>query len=367
METQLHVFASAPNKIENFAKTSGNFSKQHFYLNQKSYFRIDVNEEMSVKGRNQNLQLGIEPDNDIEKWTIHKFFKGKNLPKLISNSVNANHVFIYTKSNKLFCFGSHFNDTEKVIHEITHIKLNSSLKSIASGFNFSLFLSINGIVYGVGSNDYGEIGQPSTICNTTSYKILKIEKLSNIKQIQCCDNSSYALNENGQIFSFGDNLFGELGISSRLTSDNHYQIHKVLIENEIIYISAGGCHVCCIDKNKNIFVFGANDEGECGLSREIKKIFEPKKLIIKNEMIHTIQCGYTHTIFTTENDKFYSCGTNKQNECLLFLNDENDEDVFQPQLISTQKISQFIDQETIVKLIAGRNETFIVTSPQCFI
>ena len=95
------------------------------------------------------------------------------------------------------------NKKKEIINEIEDIQFKSPLKAISSGESHSLFLLMNGNVYAVGDNKYGQIGLGKDIRNVN--KITEIKKLSNIKikKIKCAALSSYVLDENGQLYSFG--------------------------------------------------------------------------------------------------------------------------------------------------------------------
>ena len=275
--------------------------------------------------------------------------------------MNGWHVFIYTKSNKLFSCGYNskgqlgINGKKKqLINEIKYIKFKSNLKSIASGVCHSLFLLITGEVYGVGSNEDMQINFDKNIDGFD--KITQIEKLSNIEEIQCCERSSYVLNKYGQLYSFGYNKYGELGQNKK---NPKFGIGKVLIDSQVKFISAGGFHVWCMDKKNDIYVFGANDEAECGMGMDIGKISKPTKLLMDGNInVKSIACGHSHSIVKTMDDKYYSCGTNDDGECLIKSNDD-EEYVWTLQLID--EIKKHVNNERIVKLIPGKSVTFIVT------
>ena len=77
-----------------------------------------------------------------------------------------------------------------------------------------------------------------------------------------------------------------------------FGINKII--NKYKKISCGAFHVCCIDIKNNIYTFGDNSDGQCGISKEIKKISCPKLLEV-NENIQSIDCGAYHTIIKTSN------------------------------------------------------------------
>ena len=78
-------------------------------------------------------------------------------------------------------------------------------KAVAAGFNHSLILKTDGSVLGFGSNDYGQAGQ---ISGTTYAKApTPISGLSRIRSISAGTDSSFAIAESGQLYSWGYNSY----------------------------------------------------------------------------------------------------------------------------------------------------------------
>ena len=247
------------------------------------------------------------------------------------------------------------------INEIEYVKFQNKLKSIYSGHQHTLFLLTNGNVFVVGSNQYGQIGEGKHIDHCPTIKQMK--KLSNIKQIACCRYTSYALDKNGQLYSFG---------AQHHWSNNWYYISysrcigikKISKEIEFRYIKCGKIHVGCMSEKNKLYTFESNDKGQCGVPQlhqyenKNKIIRAPRELILPNEIVQDIDCGNFHTLIKTKNGNYYSCGRNSNGQCLLFNKEEK---IQSPTLIPLDKIKKIFSPKRIVKLIAGRQTTLILT------
>ena len=77
-----------------------------------------------------------------------------------------------------------------------------------AGENYNLSLDKEGNVWSWGAGLYGELGSTATNISTPT----KINGLSNIKNIACGNNTSYAVTDKGEVYSFGLNANGEGGI-----------------------------------------------------------------------------------------------------------------------------------------------------------
>jgi alpha-tubulin suppressor-like RCC1 family protein len=75
----------------------------------------------------------------------------------------------------------------------------SNIIQVSGGYYHSLFLASNGIVYGAGSNNYGQLGSP----DQTSIPVPT--PLTNIIQIAAGLQNSYFLASNGTVYAVGEN------------------------------------------------------------------------------------------------------------------------------------------------------------------
>ncbi|MCE3040475.1 RCC1 domain-containing protein [Helicobacter anatolicus] len=143
-------------------------------------------------------------------------------------------------------------------------------QSINTGTQTTLMLSENGNVYGCGRNGYGELAIGNTINSST---FIKSPYLKNIKKICLSFNSGVgqvlAINEDGELFSWGYNGFGALGNGN---TNNLSIPQKIILEKKIIDI-----HTCVweyygwsqmsliITEDGSVFASGYNGQKQLGV------------------------------------------------------------------------------------------------------
>ena len=129
------------------------------------------------------------------------------------------------------------------------------------GFQQSLFLDSDGNVFSVGDNEYGELDLGH---NTKQNVLSKIFNIPPIHTISCVGSSSYLIDFEGNLWSFGDNEYGQLGHADK-TNINTPKVINTL--KDIHQISHGSCgyHFFAKNSQNQIFVSGSNTQGQLGL------------------------------------------------------------------------------------------------------
>ena len=79
-------------------------------------------------------------------------------------------------------------------------------------------------------------------------------------------------------------------------------------ENRIVQISAGGRFSAVISEKGDLFMFGVNKCGQCGVGSRIQRqIMIPAKINLKDKAVH-IECGANHSLLISQNGSIYSWG-----------------------------------------------------------
>jgi alpha-tubulin suppressor-like RCC1 family protein len=177
---------------------------------------------------------------------------------------------------------------------------------ISSGHTHTLFLNRNGEVYSYGSNEYGQLGIINDAINISNPILIPITK--NIIQISAGANHSLLLDNKGLVYSFGLGTYGRLGLG-----DNENRYIPTLIDglSNISQISAGNCYSLALTKEGNIYFFGFPVVGKseklpvliCGINNIIKISSSKGKRQYDKWMSG-------HSLLLNNEGKVYSFGTN---------------------------------------------------------
>jgi alpha-tubulin suppressor-like RCC1 family protein len=202
---------------------------------------------------------------------------------------------------------------------IFNIKFPAKAKSISSGNGFMLILDTDNNVWSFGSNQYGKLGLGPEYEEGTDYPILlSWDKESKAKFITCGEDHSIIIDINDNVWSFGLNENGQLGLGD----DNNRNIPILIPNFKAKFVACGGYHSVLIDMSDNVWTCGWNIEGQLGLGdNDNRNVFDQ----IPDFKTKFVSCGDIHTMFIDINDNVWGCGWNEYGQ--LGLGDDENKNI----------------------------------------
>jgi alpha-tubulin suppressor-like RCC1 family protein len=180
---------------------------------------------------------------------------------------------------------------------------------LSAGGTYSLVRTSQGLVYSFGAGDERTGNGRETTDN--DYNIPMPIKINNIVAVSVGWNYSLILNDQGQVFSFGGNYYGQLGLG--LSRGEVVTFPTKTIDDQkvgkIVAISAGHDHSLILNSQGQVFSFGSNEDGKLGLGTKEKFYPEPMRIGALENII-AISAGYNHSLFLNSQGQAYSCGGN---------------------------------------------------------
>ncbi|KAM6151496.1 X-linked retinitis pigmentosa GTPase regulator [Rhynchocyon petersi] len=232
-----------------------------------------------------------------------KFWFKKDVPVCIS--CGDEHTALVTGHNKLYVFGSNSwgqlgLGSKSSVCKPTCVKALKSekVKFAACGRDHTLVATEGGNVYSTGGNNEGQLGLGDTEERNTFCVITFFTSQHKIKQLSAGSSTSAALTENGELFMWGDNSEGQIGLDKL---SNVCVPHQVTIGKPITWISCGYYHSAFVTTEGELYTFGETDGGKLGhpLGQLINYRI-PQLVHGISEKVIQVACGGGHTVVLTE-------------------------------------------------------------------
>ncbi|MES2922712.1 MAG: HYR domain-containing protein [Verrucomicrobiota bacterium] len=186
--------------------------------------------------------------------------------------------------------------------DISGVLATKTLAGIAAGYNFSLAVSSDGKVFSWGSNVYGQLGNNSTTDSPFPVAVADSGVLAG-KTIVAVKAGMYhglALSSDGKVYAWGENVDGQLGNNSNLRSSVPVAVDTSgpMAGKTVVAIAAGAFHGMALTADGMVFAWGAN-AGRLGNGNTIGSTV-PVAVMSTGELagkpLHSIAAGYDHSM-----------------------------------------------------------------------
>jgi alpha-tubulin suppressor-like RCC1 family protein len=193
-------------------------------------------------------------------------------PAMIPNLSNVSdiygghyHSFAVDNSGKLWSWGK--NDRGQLGHGAALaipkapevVSGLTNVVSCAGGESFSLVLTSDGNIHGMGDNTYGQLGSTTTEFVAAPTQITGI---GSVAEIAVGSNHCLARTTDGKVWAWGLNLNGQVGItSSTLFLAQPAQVAGL---SNIVSISAGYAHSVAVSSDGKVWTWGSNSNKQLG-------------------------------------------------------------------------------------------------------
>jgi alpha-tubulin suppressor-like RCC1 family protein len=240
----------------------------------------------------------------------YRIYCGKDDSLILYNGI------IYTSGAKNCGQGSTHDSNGKKIKTFTemssffssNINKNNKIVSASIGSEHCSFINNNGDLYMSGSNGFGQLGihvGMQDLLPRFYHVPIQIMNIKNVIQSSCGQAHTFILTKNG-LFSAGDNMFGQLGLSKFNFPNDSFTLVPL---NNVIDIKCKHHHSMALTK-EGLFGCGLNDFHQLGITDlSIDKFNSFQKININN--IISFSTGNDHSIaLTTEGLFITGCRIN---------------------------------------------------------
>ena len=176
--------------------------------------------------------------------------------------------------------------------------------SVACGESHTVAIKSNGELWAWGYNTYGQLGLGEGVGSQSTPQQVGID--TNWVSVACGQYQTLAINANGELWAWGSNAYGKLGIGTATMRYNTPQ--RVGTDTNWDSVACGEDHTLAINANGELWAWGWNDYGQLGLGHTTTK-YTPQRVGTATNWV-SVACGGNHTMAINSNREIWTCGLN---------------------------------------------------------
>lgn len=262
---------------------------------------ITHSDEVFVFGLNCSNCLGT---GDNQSTIVPKKLDVLCGKKIISLSYGSGpHVLLATEGGEMYAWGHNGysqlgNGTANQGISPAQVTSNLTQKKVtevACGSHHSMALTLDGEVYAWGYNNCGQVGSGSTANQPTPRKVSNLLQSKVVVSITCGQTSSMAVLDNGEAYGWGYNGNGQLGLGNngnQLTPCRLTALQGMCV----LQIVSGYAHSLALTDEGLLYAWGANTYGQLGTGNKSNQL-SPVQIMMEKEsrIVEIAACHSTHT------------------------------------------------------------------------
>jgi len=278
-------------------------------------------------GRNNYGQLGL---GDTAQHNDPTAVSGMTRVGIIAISAGADHSLAIASNGYVYAWGNNnFGQLGDgtTTSRTTPVQVkgaggsgNLTAVAVAAGGNHSLALMNNGRVYAWGDNTFGQLGDDTTTNRSTPVQVkgMNYFELDYVTAIAAGSGSSYALSGNGYVWAWGHNNAGQLGDGTTTNRSTPVWVRGVGGAGELAYvtaIAAGSDHALALRDDGTVVAWGYNYYGQLGdntttTRRWPVQVRGPGSAIYLTN-VTAISAGSAHSLALADSGTVYAWGWNE--------------------------------------------------------
>lgn len=222
-----------------------------------------------------------------------------------SIAVSSTHSVALMQDGSIYTWGQNNKGQLGVGDRIDHyepvaVSTIADVKQIKVGEGFSIALTQSGEVYSWGVNNLGQLGMGDTQLRTAP---TKIEGLENVKMLLGSEDTTYAILRDGTVYGWGKNQNQELLVPNEAYLSTPVECPDL---NGLKDIDNGLYHTVAVFSDGTVKTWGSNDHYQLGRTIEGEKDYTPTNLDLSN--IKSVACGETYTLALSNDGSVYTWG-----------------------------------------------------------
>ncbi|XP_032831091.1 RCC1 and BTB domain-containing protein 1 isoform X1 [Petromyzon marinus] len=264
----------------------------------EAIFVTDSDEVFAI-GTNCSGCLGTgDGQSTLEPWRVDALC-GK---KILSVSYGSGpHVLLVTSDGEVYTWGHNgysqlgngCTNQGAVPSPVSTNLAGKRVTQVACGSHHSMVLTDDGEVFTWGYNNCGQVGSGTTANQATPRRVTVCIQNKFVVNIACGQTSSMIVLDKGQVYSWGYNGNGQLGLGNTMNQPTPCRL--VSLQGIcIVQVVCGYAHTIALADDGSVHAWGANSYGQLGIGNKTN-LQAPVQISIEERFTEVAACHFTHT------------------------------------------------------------------------
>jgi len=270
-------------------------------------------------GTSSNVPVAVNTSGVLNGKTITQVAAGRSCSIALASDGT-----VYTWGNNAFgqLGNGNYTDSNVPVAVITSGVLNGkTITQVAAVGNHSIALASDGTVYTWGYNLYGQLGNGNNTNSNEPVAVVTSGVLSGktITQVAGGEYHSIALASDGTVYTWGNNLDGQLGNGNNTDSNVPVAVNTsgVLNGKTITQVAAGNIHSIALASDGTVYTWGDGSNGRLGNGNNISSnvpVAVVTSGVLSGKTITQVAAGYSHSIALASDGTVYTWGYNSDGQ-----------------------------------------------------
>lgn len=343
-------------------------------------------------GCNDEAALGRKTDDQDDEMVPAEIDLAiaSNDIKVLKITAGDSHSALLTTDGKVFVWGC-FRDShgklgmfkeKEVWATPTQIPLSKHFKAnivdIVSGCDHMLLLTDDNEVFSLGNGEQGQLGNiPEHNCDRSISKRVKPEsrflmprrvafpkcrgkKVKGITNVFSGPYASFALTSDNQVFSWGLNNYGQLGLEGK--DARFIPTHSETLSSiEVKSIKGGHYHTVVLSKQGEVYSLGRGEDGRLGLGKDVLQKDEPTQISTLSD-IAAIATGDNVSYALNTDGVCYAWGFGTNLQLTNTVKDEDGEWVSNDEYTPIQLTGKQLETRNVLAVDAGSQHVCLISA-----
>ncbi|XP_013411436.1 RCC1 and BTB domain-containing protein 1 [Lingula anatina] len=281
---------------------------------------------------------------DLDRWPIFSLldpdFRNSIVQACVFGSA-GNEAMMVTKDDDVYSLGSNccgclgLGDSQSSMEPKKVEQLcRKNVVDFAYGSGpHVLSITAGGDLYSWGHNGYCQLGNGSTNQGTVPMLISTNLIGKKICQVACGSHHSLARTLEGEVFAWGQNNCGQVGSGTTTNQPTPRRVTACIGSKVVVQIACGQTSSMALLDTGDVYGWGYNGNGQLGLGNNVNQPNPCRVAGLTGIFINQITCGYAHSLALSDEGTLWAWGANSYGQ----LGTGNKANMVTPAKVATDK------------------------------